>query len=278
MSSVRPDAIISFGTLMSAAGVLLGSARGIPVVLHEQNVALGKANGLLRVFARKVALSFPPTLKAVPEGKGLITGNILREEILSGPRRTSQVSAKKRLLILGGSQGASVLNRVILEVFERLSREEKEKIAVYHITGRQAFSEQEEKYRKLGIESEVFSFTDEMPRLFAAADMVIARAGAGTIAEILFYGLPSILVPYPYAASHQLENARFIAKENAAILIEQKDLTAETLKAVLNDVLSNEEKMKSLGDNASRLAKPDAGQELSIVVETLIQEKRRKIS
>ncbi|HNV86315.1 MAG TPA: UDP-N-acetylglucosamine--N-acetylmuramyl-(pentapeptide) pyrophosphoryl-undecaprenol N-acetylglucosamine transferase [Candidatus Omnitrophota bacterium] len=270
LDEVRPDVIVSFGTLISVPGVFWGRMKKIPVVLHEQNAVLGRANAALVPFAKKVAVSFPSTIGRLPRGKGFLSGNILRDEILAGRARRRTSSGKMRVLILGGSQGASSLNRTVFDVFCLFTREERAKFAVFHITGKKDFPYFEKAYRDLDLRHEIFSFTDRMNELYAESDLVIGRAGGGALAEIFLYGLPSILIPYPYAASHQLENAKYAADEGAAILVEQKKLTAERLKEILTALLSEPGKMSALASNAKRLAIPDAAGRLVREVEQLV--------
>ena len=258
MDRTRPDVIVAFGTFVSFPGVILGYCKNIPTVLHEQNVELGRANRMLIPFATKVAISFPTTLEKLPKGKGVWVGNILRSEMIDAVKKRVRREGKTQILILGGSQGSSHLNHLIPQTFKLLSAEEKQKIAVVHITGVPDFPKLEHVYDDLGIENEVFSFTDEMPGFYGTSHLVIARAGAGTIAEAALFGLPSILIPYPHAGSHQIANARYLAERNATCLLREETLTPESLRNEMVSLLHDEKRLQTMSENISRLAKPDA--------------------
>jgi len=272
LQEVKPDGIVSFGTLMSIPGILWGRLCGIPVMLHEQNVAFGKANAVMVPFAKRVAVSFPATLEKLSREKGFLSGNILREEILFSANRRVPSSGRMRILVLGGSQGAAALNQAVFEAFCLFSREEREKIAVLHITGKKDFPHFENAYRALNFQHEIFSFTDRMPELYAGTDLVIGRAGGGVLAEVFMYGLPSVLIPYPYAASHQLDNAKYAAEKGASILLEQKALTPERLNGILRGLINDPGRMNEMAANAKCLAVPDAGHRLVREAERLISE------
>ncbi len=270
IKQVKPDAIVAFGTFVSFPGVILGHYKKIPTVLHEQNVDLGRANKMLIPFATKVAVSFPTTLGKFSGNKGVWTGNILRPDILGTARKhVFKEGDKFQILILGGSQGASFLNRVVLQTFQLIPAEEKQKIAVIHITGLTDFSKLEHAYNSLGIENEVFPFTDEISGFYAGSDLVVARAGAGTLAEIALFGLASILIPYPYAGSHQLANARYLAERGAAYLMEESSLNPERLNGQILAFFHDREKLQKIRHEVSQLAKPDAGDRLVREVEQL---------
>ncbi len=267
---MKPDAVVAFGTFVSVPGVILGRARKIPAVIHEQNIELGRANRMLVPFAAKVAVSFPTTLEKLPKNKGVWVGNVLRPEMLETARKPVTRGKKAQILILGGSQGASLLNQKIFQTFQYMSPEEREKLAVIHITGTTDFPSYEHAYDGLGMENEVFPFTDEMAAFFASSDLVIARAGAGTIWELLLFGLPSILIPYPYAGSHQLQNAQYVAEKGAARIIEEARLSPKELNEEIRSILTGSE-LEKMRENAKRLAKPDAGECLVREVERLIK-------
>lgn len=268
---INPDVIVAFGTFVSFPGVILGYFKKIPTVLHEQNVELGRANKILVPFATKVAVSFPITLEKLPSHKGVWVGNILRPEMFETARqRVLRKGDKLQILILGGSQGASLLNHHVLQTFKLLTAEEKQKVAVIHITGVSDFPKLEHAYDELGIENQVFAFTDEIAGCYATTDLVIARAGAGTIAEVALFGLPSILIPYPRAGSHQLANARYLTEREAAYLVEESSLSPERLKEMIFSLLRDGVKLETMRDRVRQLAKPDAGFQLVEEIEQLL--------
>ncbi len=270
---MKPDAVVAFGTFVSVPGVILGRLKNIPAVVHEQNIELGRANRMLVPFAAKVAVSFPPTLKRLPLKKGVCVGNVLRPDMLEAVKKPVTRGKKSQILILGGSQGSSPLNQKIFKTFQLFTPEERGKLAVIHITGTTDFPIYEHAYDGLGMENEVFPFTDEMAAFFASSDLVIARAGAGTISELLLFGLPSILIPYPHAGSHQMQNAFYVAENGAAKIIEESRLTPELLKREMKDLLSGGA-LERMRVEAKKLAQPDAGENLVREVDRLLEVSR----
>jgi len=203
MGEIRPKAVVAFGSWVSIPGVIFGRLGGLPVVLHEQNVQIGRANVALAPFATRIAVTFDKSLEHLPTKKTTVVGNPIRSELTEAASKTRQPSQKKRILVLGGSQGSSFINQITLDVFRRMPPEERADIAVVHITGVGEFSAFEHAYDSLGMENEVFPYSDEMFELYRSTDLVIGRAGAGTLTESGLFGLPSILIPYPFAGRHQ---------------------------------------------------------------------------
>ena len=270
---MKPDAVVAFGTFVSVPGVILARLKNIPAVVHEQNVELGRANRMLVPFAAKVAVSFPPTLKRLPRKKGVCVGNVLRPDMLEAVKKPVIRGKKTQILVLGGSQGSSALNQKIFQTFQLLTPEERAKLAVIHITGTADFPQYEHAYDGLGIENEVFPFTDEMAAFFASTDLVIARAGAGTISELLLFGLPSILIPYPHAGSHQMQNARYVAERGAARILPESSLTPESMKREMEDLLSGGS-LDRMRVEAKKMAQPEAGENLVREVDRLLEVSR----
>ncbi len=236
----KPAVIVSFGSYGSFPGVLCAWVLGIPVVLHEQNRIAGWANRLASFLATYVAVSFSDTSGIVLKGKIKKVGYPLRKEILEAAHRKQSEAANSRpanILVLGGSQGASAINEAVLELFDKLSVEEKQKLAVIHITGEAQHSEVLKRYQANGVKHQVFAFSDEMHRWYEQADLVIARAGAGTVFELIEFNLPSVLIPYPFAHSHQFKNAQYLEEKRMAMIIEQTELTATRLHSAIFEML-----------------------------------------
>lgn len=238
--TTKPRILIGFGSYGSFPGVLCAWCLGIPVVLHEQNRVAGWANRFASFFARHVAVSFPDTAGIVARDKIKKVGYPLRREILeSAARKADQRSGQgaTHVLILGGSQGAQAINEAILAVFDKLSVEEKKKLAVIHITGDAQYSAVLKRYQANGIQHQVFAFSNEMHRWYEQADLVISRSGAGTVFELIEFNLRAILIPYPFAHSHQLTNAKYLEEKKMAVVIEQKELTTDRLQKALFEMM-----------------------------------------
>lgn len=256
----KPDAVAVFGSYVSFPGAVLGKIKKVPVLLHEQNLELGKATRAMLLFADLVAVSFPGTLEKLGRcrARGVWTGNILKKRIYDKAREAKRNGDKIRLLVFGGSQGARFINSLILETFRLFSSEERKKIAVVHLTGTQEFPVLEHSYDQLGIDSVIFPYSDEMPELYAASDLVICRAGGGAIAEILLFGLPAIFIPFPHASGHQSENARYLAEKQAALAFEQSEIDGQKLKEIILRLIHSPRELARMGQAAAGLAVKDA--------------------
>jgi UDP-N-acetylglucosamine--N-acetylmuramyl-(pentapeptide) pyrophosphoryl-undecaprenol N-acetylglucosamine transferase len=236
LSSFKPDVVVGFGSYSSFPVVLSASLKKIPVLVHEQNVIPGKANRLSFRFARKIAVTFEETKKYV-NGRDIVwTGCPCNDQRSTDDK--NQLLAKFNLepgrttiLVLGGSQGSRHLNEVVFESIPYLQAQQD--VQIIHMTGRLDYSLYVEKYRSLNVPNYVGAFIENIQEAYSVADLVIARAGAGTVCELAAFGLPSILVPYPFAHAHQTANAQQLEKAGAAVLIEQKALTrAKLVEAV----------------------------------------------
>lgn len=258
----KPAAVISFGGFLTPGAVLAAKALKVPVVLHEANRRPGRSIRILSGLAARIYLPEGVNLRGLPPRTLRYCGYPLRKEI----RRINKDQARRNLglklggklvLVLGGSQGAQSLNDWVSRNFDALAREN---ISVYCITGMdkgtqgaiEQMSDQGQVCRATFV-----PFSDRMTDVLSAADMVVARAGAGSIAEIVHCRVPCILVPFPHAAdNHQLANARFLEQQGACVTVEQKDignLLAEVLATVFNDWL-----LRRLRQNMARIDRENA--------------------
>ena len=236
----KPDVVVGFGSIASIPVVLIAWFLRIKTIIHEQNVIPGRANRLLALFVDKIAISFKETADYLisQRRKVVLTGNPLR----LGLRRLDKRQAceyfgfspeQLTFLIMGGSQGSKKLNFVCLDYFKSLPPLGSN-LQILHLAGRRDFEQIQNEYKRLGIKARVFAFLEEMDYAYSACDLIIARAGATTITEILYYGIPAILVPYPYAYQHQMANARVLEQKGVAVIIEERNLNASTLKEALD--------------------------------------------
>lgn len=264
MRKVKPRLIIGFGSYSSVLGVLLGVVRGIPALLHEQNASAGKANEFLGFWVKRIAVSFPETLAVWPKENVFCSGYPVRNAFLNLRQDDAgETDGKKfHILVLGGSQGARKLNRIVCEAISCFPLSEKENLAVTHSIGSDDCLYFEKRYRDFGIKSEVFEFSKEMDRYFGKADLVIARAGAGTIFELAATGKPAVLIPYPYAGAHQKVNAEYLVERQMAEMIEEVDLTPLQLYKSIRSLMKNPQKCQKMGDRIQNLHRKNAGEEI----------------
>ena len=260
---LKPHVVIGFGSYGSVPGILCSAFLRVPILLHEQNVVPGRANQFLSLWADRIAVSFPETTGWIGSGKVLWTGYPLRAHFWDAVSCTTlQESGCFTVLVFGGSQGARRLNQVFLAALERIEVEERGRFAVIHIVGMDGVEAIRSSYQRLGIFAEVYSFSDRISDFYAKADLVIARAGAGTIFELAAFGRAAILIPYPYAYAHQKLNAEYVAKRNAVCVVEEQELNAETLWKQISELQRDRDRRARLGENMRRLARRDAGQAL----------------
>jgi len=256
--SFRPDVVLGVGGYVSGPLVLAAVLLGIPTAICEQNTVPGVTNRILGRIVNKIFASFDSSVQYFPSKKVLITGNPIRKEILINTK-SSHESKSFCILVFGGSQGAHSLNR---SVPEALCRIDNKGISVIHQTGEKDYLYVKDLYIENEINAQVLTFIDDMAGAYDRADLVVGRAGAGTIAEITSLGKPSVLVPFPYAAhNHQLENAKILEDAGAAVLIEDKDATPQRLALTLTKLL-DKDKLQMMFANAKKLGKPEAAREI----------------
>jgi UDP-N-acetylglucosamine--N-acetylmuramyl-(pentapeptide) pyrophosphoryl-undecaprenol N-acetylglucosamine transferase len=242
---LNPDAAIGFGGYPSLPTMLAAVRRGIPTVIHEQNAILGRANRLLAPRVTRIATSFDDVrgIKASAAAKVRLTGNPVRAPIAAlshRPYPALPVDGSRRLVVLGGSQGASVFGRVVPEAIARLPETLRCKLSIRQQCRPEDLSAVAATYARLGVKACLAAFFDDVPALLSGAHLVVSRAGASTIAELTAAGRPSILVPYPYATEdHQTANARILDRSGAAWPIAEPDFTPDRLAGLLVDILTH---------------------------------------
>lgn len=265
----RPDVVFAKGGFVSLPVVRAAHLRKVPVVLHESDTIAGLANRQGSNYANAIAVAWPTEAVAgLPKEKLVLTGNPVRSEVLKGQAKRAErrykLQGEPLVLVLGGSQGSLALNRLVTEALPELLKQ----AHVAHQVGAAAGADITEITGKLPptLRSRYHPrgyFDQELFDLYAAASVVISRAGANTLAEIATRGLPSILIPLPSAASgHQRANARVFAEAGAAIMLEQDGLDAVTLHRTVTRLLHNSQQRAEMGRAARRLAEPDATQKL----------------
>ncbi|MDJ0917229.1 MAG: undecaprenyldiphospho-muramoylpentapeptide beta-N-acetylglucosaminyltransferase [Woeseiaceae bacterium] len=247
----RPSAVLGMGGFASGPGGLAAWLTRRPLIIHEQNAVPGLTNRLLARLARVVLQAFPGSFNRVSE----TVGNPVRKTIAKLPspeQRFDNRSGPIRLLVLGGSQGALALNRTVPEALALL--DESSRPVVRHQCGKRTLDMAQQQYQRLGVTAELPEFIEDMAEAYGWADFVICRAGALTVAELCAAGLGAIFIPYPAAVDdHQTANARAMQDAGAALIIDEKELTAETLAA----------EMRSWSDRAGLLRRAKLARELA---------------
>lgn len=252
-----PDLVLGLGGYASGPVVTAAWLLGIDVAICEQNLVPGLANRLLGRLAKKVFVSFPETAAAFPQGKAIFTGNPVRNGFTSITRERKNGSPFT-ILVLGGSQGAKSVNAAVVAALREL-RPLKDSIYLIHQTGEADREEIAEEYRKEGFPGLVTPFIQDMAAAYQRADLVVARAGATTQAELCAAGLPSILIPYPFAAGdHQRINARNLAAKEAAVMVEPEELSGETLARSILALLRDRPRLEQMSARARAFSRPQA--------------------
>ncbi len=252
----RPDVVLGMGGYVAFPGGMMASLLNRPLVIHEQNSVAGLTNRVLAQLADKVLVAFPNAFK----NKNLPSwvGNPVRADIgaIAAPdARYAARSDRLQLLVLGGSQGASILNATLPQALALIPEAHRPRIT--HQSGAAHIDSLRAAYVAAGVTAEALPFLDDMAARYAAADLVICRAGASTIAEIAAAGVASVLVPLPTAVDdHQTHNARFLSERGAAVLLPQAEFTPEAVAQLLQAFTRN--KLLAMAQAARAAAKPDA--------------------
>ena len=253
LSRVKPNVVLGMGGYVTFPGGMMAALTGRPLVVHEQNSVAGLANRVLAGVADRILSGFPNVLK-----RGEWAGNPVRAEIAGLPQPAQRYAARGgplNLLVVGGSLGAQALNDAVPRTLTLLAPEERPRVT--HQSGAKQIEALHAAYANAGVEAELVDFIDDMAARYAAADLVVCRAGALTVAELAAAGVASVLVPFPHAVDdHQTGNARFLAEAGAAVLLPQSELTPERLAALLREL--TREKLAAMAEKARALAKPEA--------------------
>ena len=262
MRDYQPDVVLGMGGYVSGPGGVAAWLQGIPVVLHEQNAIAGLTNRWLSRIAAKVLQAFPGAFAKAP-----VVGNPVRQDVLALPepaQRMKDRSGPLRVLVVGGSQGARVLNRTLPAVAAALG----DQITLWHQVGKGALPEVEQAYQAAGATGhKITEFIDDMADAYQWADVVICRSGALTVSELAAAGGPAIFVPFQHKDRQQYLNGLTLEKAGAAYIIEQDQLTAERLEAQL--LLLNRPQLLAMAQHARAAAIPDATDRVAAVIQAL---------
>ncbi|MCX7628376.1 MAG: undecaprenyldiphospho-muramoylpentapeptide beta-N-acetylglucosaminyltransferase [Methylophilaceae bacterium] len=250
----RPDVVLGMGGFAAFPGGVMARLMCRPLIIHEQNSVAGLTNRVLSILATRVLAAFPSAFGTKAE----LTGNPVRTEItaIAPPdERFFGRSGPLRLLVVGGSLGAEVLNVIVPQALALMPVGSRPR--VIHQAGSQHITALRERYQRIGVEAEARAFIEDIADKYAWCDLVICRAGALTIAEIAAAGVASILVPFPHAVDdHQTQNARYLADKGAAWLVLQPELTPQRLCAMLSGLTRST--LQEMAEKARALGKPEA--------------------
>ena len=277
----RPDAAVGTGGYVCGPVILAAAFNRVPTLIHEQNALPGITNRLLARYAGRVAVTFTESLKFFPKKEGvLLTGLPVRPEILraekeAGRKNLGLPQDSFILLSFGGSRGARSINRATVEVLKRFQG--RPGLHFLHVTGKELHDEFLSDCKQAGINLDKIGDVTIKPYIYnmqdalAAADLVVSRAGAATLAELTALGKPSILVPYPYAAeNHQEYNARALEKAGAAVVVLDRDLSGGALIKNVIQIMKDQDKLAAMAAASKKLGRPNAVQDIAGAVSELL--------
>ncbi|MBW8328863.1 MAG: undecaprenyldiphospho-muramoylpentapeptide beta-N-acetylglucosaminyltransferase [Thiobacillus sp.] len=270
----RPDVVLGMGGYTAFPGGMMASLLNRPLVIHEQNSVGGLTNRVLACLAERVLTAFPKVFthahdKPIP-CRHVATewvGNPVRTDIAAVPAGDRAArTGPLRLLVVGGSLGATALNNLVPQALALLPADKRPQVV--HQSGRQHLDALRANYAAAGVEAEVRDYIEDMAAEYRACDFAICRAGAMTVAELACAGVPAVLVPFPFAVDdHQTGNAEFLSDAGAAWLMQQKDLNADKVAVLIAGL--DRVTLSAMSDKALKLAKPDATRAVADICEAL---------
>jgi UDP-N-acetylglucosamine--N-acetylmuramyl-(pentapeptide) pyrophosphoryl-undecaprenol N-acetylglucosamine transferase len=276
---LKPRAVIGFGGYPTLPPIIAARTLNIPTAIHEQNAVMGRANRLLSRFVDKIALSFMPTRLLGPEAqaKARLTGIPVRDAVLKFrdvPYTPPDASSRLLLLVFGGSQGARFFSEALPPALLRLPDAMRERLTVVQQAREEDLAGLREAYANAKIAAHIAPFFRDLPERIATAQLVIARAGASTVAELTAIGRPCLLVPLPHALDNdQLENATRLQEVGGGWCVRQSELSTERLAELLQGLLSSPGRLADAAKKAHGMATVDAVKRLADLVDELVKSK-----
>ncbi|CAN6446106.1 unnamed protein product [Victoria cruziana] len=281
LDDFRPDIVIGTGGYVSFPVCLVAALLGIKMVIQEQNSQAGLANWVLSAFAKKIFVAFPSCVQYFPADKCMVTGNPVRPSLRAFiskavarthffPGAGKSTKTAQVVLVLGGSAKANNVNVAVLNMYSRMLMEHKDRYIIWQ-TGNDGFDEMESLVRGHPRLSLV-PYLQRMDLAYAAADLVVSRAGAMTCTEILTTGKPSILIPLPdVAEDHQTRNASIMEELAGSMVLDEDILDSSTLRAAMDEVLGNEDLMTEMSEKCLRAAMPEASRQVAEQILSLVE-------
>ncbi len=259
------DVVIGVGGYASGPAMLAALLRRVPALAFEPNFVPGFANRLVARFVSAAAVQFPETARTFRNAR--VTGIPVRHEFFAIPPRPE--GGPPTLLVFGGSQGAHAINQAVIAALPALLARVPG-LRIVHQTGQRDYNDAQAAYLKAGPPAEVSPFIEKMPEAFARADLLLCRSGASTVAEVAAAGKPAVFIPFPRAADdHQRRNAEALARRGAALLVPEAELTPARLADVLAGLLNDRARLRAMGEEARRLAHPEAASEIADLAASL---------
>lgn len=265
----KPDYVVAFGGYVTFPVIVAAHKNKIPVFLHEQNVIPGKVNKFLATYAKRIFISFKETEKYFDNKKVFYSGNPCMESAINIKRHNKEDMGfdrdKKLILIVMGSEGSSVVNEKLFDFLRNFNEQDKE---ILFITGKKQYATINNNL-KVPSSVKIMPFYKGLPALMKDSDLLVSRAGASTISEIIATNTPSILIPSPYVANnHQYYNALALSEAGVSILLEQENLTKEVLLNNINKILNNTKEFNSIKLKIDKMEKPNSS---TIMYEEIIK-------
>ncbi len=270
--SRKPIAAVGFGGYPSLPAMKAAAMAKIPYGVHEQNAVLGRANRMLVKGAQFTAHAFPALAKCPPSARKVEVGNPVRDAVAAvADTAFPQADSGLRLLVFGGSQGATIFANAPVEAVSRLPEDIRAQLTVVHQAREADVEKVQMGYAKAGVAAEVAPFFKDLPNRIATAHLVISRAGASTVTELSSIGRASILAPLGIAMDdHQTENARVLSEAGAALLLPESRFNADALETALSTLFANADRLAAMAANAKGRVKSGAASRLADLVEEMI--------
>ncbi len=259
LGEFRPDVVIGVGGYASGPAMLAAALRRIPTLIFEPNVVPGFANKMVAPLATAAAVHFEATCQYFK--RCTVTGVPVRQRFFDIPSRPA--NDRPSLLLFGGSQGSHILNTILVEALPQLAAA-LPGLHIVHQTGEKEYEAVSKAYLDVHISAEVSPFIDNMAAAFAGADLLVCRSGASTVAEVTAAAKPALFVPFAGAAdNHQFKNAELLAGNNAAVLMEEKDLNSQRFAEEVIGLLKDRARLRSMSEAAKKLSHPNAAGQIA---------------
>jgi len=260
----QPDIVVGFGSLVCIPLVLFAWAFRIKTLIHEQNVIPGLANRFLAKFTNGINVSFEQTKDYLKNNKKKIvtTGNPIRKQLIQIDKNKALdffkfSDTKITILVMGGSLGSHKINLAFLKAISELA--DRSKLQIIHLSGIGDYELLSSHYRDSNVNVRLFSFLKPIQYAYSVSDLVISRGGATTISEIVYFRLPAIIIPYPYAYKHQLSNAKILEENACAIIIKDEELDTDILRKTIESLMNNPDKLENMHSGYNHLPAYHAG-------------------
>lgn len=269
----NPDIVIGVGGYVTGPVIYAAKKLGYKTFIHEQNSIPGKCNLFLSKHVNKIGISLKSSIKYFPEYKCVFTGNPCSEDAINKPAQNKQDFGlnpnKKLVLFVMGSLGSSKINDILIKAMNLFKEKDYE---ILFVTGNSSY--EEIKDMKFSSNVKVVPYIENLTRIMKNTDLIVSRAGASTLSELIALKLPSILIPSPYVPdNHQYKNALDLSKNNAAILIEEKDLNGNILVKTIDELLYDDEKIQEIKQNLEKLYVPDSATKIYKTIRDVIDGK-----